>query len=715
MDNLEDTERRDYLDKYGTALEKDKDAAIEWRTTYEQRWLEAERQLRDGTTRLSGTKDAGGYMSTPTDKPEHQRATDNITKPIARKIIARIVNMLFGTDEQQADIVPSPVTKPTPTMLEGIDPNDPELKLKLSQKADRAAAAMEKQIKDYLAEADYSTQGRLCIKDACEVGTGVLHGPFPKVVNKKVSTTTQDEAGNPVTTFIMEASIVPSVIRLDYRRFYPKPCRKMSECEGVFLLDLMTPKQVKKLAESPGFDAEQIARLLELPPNPGILNDKANVSESGDTKAVLKGKYPIWKFTGSIDTKCLNYLDSSQKAEQDTVDGEVWFCQGITLKAVPSDDDAVQFHVFNYSVDPDSVFGWGVPHDIANDQYDRNLAWSAVKLNSMAAAYPIVGVVKGAFDTENGVLSYPFRKPILLRSGTDDINKVLQITTVPNTSESAMLVYTQSGQNAENHAMVQPMEQSPNADVKMGAAMFAMMRIEDNIIQSDAAKNWDDSITKPLFRSFIDFELAYGTNKEAKWAFDVVPKASSHLLTKDINAQQGMQVIQMAQNPAIAPFFRMYELTKMVIDQTNLDADIVMVTKEEAQAIQEQQAQQPNPEMMKIEAQKAVEQMKIDGEMQVAQLKMQNDQLVARMNLEAASIKAASDQFNTQAEAQVRQNIAALDAESKALVEGAKDSRERDKTAAELQLKADTLNQERAKTLLEIAAEGTGGNDVNLA
>ena len=713
MDNL-GTERRDYLDQYGAALEKDKDAAIEWRTTYEQRWLEAERQLRDGTTRLSGTKDSGGYMTPATDKPEHQRATDNITKPIARKIIARIVNMLFGTDEQQADIVASPVTKPTPTMMEGLDPNDPELRIKLSQKADRASAAMEKQIKDYLAEADYATQGRLCIKDACEVGTGVLHGPFPKVVNKKVSTTTEDEAGNPVTQFVTETAIVPSVKRLDFRTFYPKPCRKMSECEGVFLLDLMTPKQVKKLAESPGFDAEQIARLLELPPNPGILNDKANVSESGDTKAVLKGKYPIWKYIGPIDTKCLKYLDASQDSEHDTVDGEVWFSQGITLKSVPSDDEAVQFHVFNYSVDPDSVFGWGVPHDIANDQYDRNLAWSAVKLNSMAAAYPIVGVVKGAFDTENGVLSYPFRKPILLRSGTDDINKVLQITTVPNTSESAMLVYTQSGQNAENHAMVQPMEQTPNADVKMGAAMFAMMRIEDNIIQSDAAKNWDDNITKPLFRSFIDFELAYGTNKEAKWAFDVVPKASSHLLTKDINAQQGMQVIQMAQNPAIAPFFRMYELTKMVIDQTNLDADIVMVTKEEAQAIQEQQAQQPNPEMLKIDAQKALQQMKTEGEMAVVDKKIAGEVKVAQLNLQAANIRAASDQYNSQAETQVRQNIATMTAQTKVADTMTTDARERDKSAAELQLKAEELAQKRSKTLLEIAAEGTGGNDVNI-
>lgn len=714
MDNIEDTERRDFLDQYGAALEKEKDAAIEWRKPYEQRWIEAERQLRDGTTMLSGTKDAGGYMSPAVEKPMHQRASDNITRPITRKITARIVNMLFGTDEQQADIVASPMTKPTPMMMEGLDPNDPELQIKLAQKADRAAAAMEKQIKDYLAEADYATQGRWVISDGDDVGTGILHGPFPKLVNRKISSTTQDEAGNPVTTFVYSAEIVPSTERLDFRRFYPKPCRNIKECEGVFLLDLMTPKRLKKLAEEPGFDAEQIARVLELAPNPGMLNEQPNVSESGDTKAVLKGKYPVWKYIGPIETKCLTYMDNEQTHDKDTVDGEVWFCQGITIKAVPTDGEALPFHVYNYRKDPDSIFGFGVPHDIANDQFDRNLAWSAVKLNSMASAFPVVGIVKGSFTTENGVMDYPFKKPLILNSGVEDINKVLQITTVPSTIADAMLVFNQAGDNANNHAMVQSMEQTAGTDVKIGAAMFAMLKIEDNIIQSDAAKHWDDNITKPLFQAFIDFELAYGTNKEAKWAFDVIPKASSHLLTKDINAQQGIQVLQMAQNPAIAPYFRMYELTKMVIDQTNLDADIVMIPKEAAQQLQEQQAQQPDPEMLKLQTEKEIVQMKIKADIELAQFKAASDEKVAMMNLQAANIKASSDQYNSTAEAQVRQNIAAMGAETKAIQIQTDDTRKRDEHATDTALEVEKMNQEKAKVLLEIAAEGQNGNDVNI-
>ncbi len=709
MDKLPEEEAHDrlkYLDQYGAALEKEKDAAIEWRKPYEQRWIDAERQLRDGTTSLSGsTKEQGGYANIA-EKPMHQRASDNITRPITRKITARITNMLFGTDEQQADIVPSPMTKPTAVMMEGLDPNDPELAIKLAAKADRAAAAMEKQVKDYLAEADYATQGRWAIADGDEVGTGVLHGPFPKLVNRKV----QDASG----AFIYEAEIVPSVERMDFRRFFPKPCRNIGECEGVFVLDLMTPKRLKKLKDEPGFDAEQIDRILAMEPNPGLLNDQPNTSGSGDTKAVLKGKYPMWKYVGPIETKCLTYLDPEQTAEQDTIDGEVWFCQGITAKAVPTDDATLPFQVYNYRKDPDSIFGWGVPHDIANDQFDRNLAWSAVKLNGMAAAFPVIGVVKGAFSTENGSLDYPFKKPLLLNAGVEDINKMLQVTPIPSTISDAMLIFNQAGANADNHAMIQSMEQSVGTDVKMGAAMFAMLKIEDNIIQSDAAKQWDDNITKPLFKAFIDFELAYGKNPEAKWAFDVVPKASSHLLTKDINAQQGIQIMQMAQNPAIAPYFRMYELTKMVIDQTNLDADLVMVSKEQAAEIQAQAQQQPDPEMMKLEAQERIEKMKIDGQMAIVERKIAGEIEVAQLNLQAANIKAASDQYNTDAEAQVRQTIAAMTAETKVTDTLTKDARERDKTATDVAMREREMEQDRAKTLLEIAAEGQNGNDVNV-
>ncbi len=708
-------ERQKYLDEYGAALEQDKDEAITWRKTYEQRWIEAERQLRDGTTSLSGTKEQGGYMSPATDKPAHMRASDNITAPITRKIFARVSNMLFGTDEQQADIVPTPVPRPTPHMLEGLDPNDPEFYAKFESKASKSAAAMERKIKDYMAEANYSTQGRIAIKDGCEVGTGVIHGPFPKKVAKKISNTQMDEAGNPVTSITYDEVIVPSVARLDFRKFYPRPARNMGECEGVFLLDLMTSKRLRGLIGQPGFDEEQIKRILETDPNPGMLNDMPNVSDAGNIKAVLKGKYPMWKYIGPIQTKCLTYMDpEAAQEDNETIDGEVWFCQGITIKAVPTDGEALPFHVFNYREDPDSIFGFGVPHDISHDQFDRNLMWSAVKLNALASAFPIIGILKGTFETENGPIDYPLRKPIVLKSPDMDVGKCIQVETVPSTIGDAMLIYDRAGMNAENHAMVQPMEQSAGTDVKMGAAMFAMLKIEDNIIQADAAKNWDDNITKPLLTGFIDFELLHGDDKDCKWAFDVIPKASSHLLTKDILAQQALQVLMMAQNPANAPFYKMYELNKMVIDQTNLDADLVMIPKEQAEAMQQQAAQQPTPEQMAMEAEKykvdknfEAVQVKAQADIQIANTRAETAVLTGEMALEAASITAASDEVMTAQEQESRMRIAALSTRAKEYGETLKDQREREATASKTMLEAEKLASKEAGDMLEVQVEKT--------
>jgi hypothetical protein len=118
--------------------------------------------------------------------------------------------------------------------------------------------------------------------------------------------------------------------------------------------------------------------------------------------------------------------------------------------------------------------------------------------------------------------------------------------------------------------------------------------------------------------------------------------------------------------------------------------------------------------MLKLQTEKEIVQMKIKADMELAQFKAASDEKVAMMNLQAANIKASSDQYNSTAEAQVRQNIAAMGAETKAIQIQTDDTRKRDEHATDTALEVEKMNQEKAKVLLEIAAEGQNGNDVNI-
>lgn len=695
-------DRQAYLDKYGLELEGIKNEAVEWRRPFENRWIESEEQERGGVSHFGGIKDRDGYSTSTGDLPAHQRAKDNVTRTIVRKNISRANDMLFSTDSGESfDIEPTPVN------------NDPNITV---EAAERSADAMEKQIKDYLAEGDYAGEGRLIISDGFRAGTGILHGPYPKRSKRKAANTTYDELGNPVTTLVFEEVIKPGFERIEYRMFYPRPCRNIEECEGVFLLYLMPARKIKELAGKDAFDAEQIERLLALPggADPGSLIASPITTAGGDVKLLLKNKYPVWKYIGQIKKKCACLMGDEEGKEDvndtDTVGGEVWFSQGITLKAVPSDTDNLPFHIFNYTRDPGSIFGYSLPSDLRDDQFDINLAWAAMKLNAMASAFPIVGILKGSFETENGDISYPPSRPIILKGSK--VSDCIDIVPIPSTTGDVERLLDRAKANANEHGMVQTMEESAPASANIGVGLFAMIKSEDNVIQANTARMWDDSITKPFLTQMIEYELLYGKNEAAKGVFDVVPKASSNLLSKDIQLQNAIQLLTLADNPQNAPYFKRYEALRIAISRTPFSVDQVLNTEEQVAEEQAKQAEQQTPDQVQAELERyKVDKMieaaniKAQADLKIAQMRSEGEILVARMTLEAANIKAASDDTANAAETATRERIAQLSEEGKRFTESLRDTREREKNASRIAIEAEGIAQKEKKLNAQVTLE----------
>ena len=687
------------LDDIGLKLEKWKDEAVAWKSNYETRIAEARRQYQDGTTRLNQDSKSGNNR---TVEPEYKRAVDNITKTKVRKGSARIGDMIFPTNDNNYSIEPSPVPTPSPLapMQEGIDPNTAGPAI--SDAADESAEEMETQIKDYLDELNYAAVGRMVIDDGCLVGTGVLHGPFPK---KIIETASKVDPVTGFTEFVTQEKIVPWAEHVPLDDFFPQPAKTMDECGHVFRLYMMTKQQVFDLIGE-GFDNDQVRKLLAMEPDAGSLAMRP--AQGAGVRATLAGRYPVWKYTGTVPVDCLAYFGIDVGTDELTFrEGTVWFSQGITLKAAMSDIKGLPYYVWNYEKDPESLFGWGIPHACMNDQYDANLMWAAAKLNGFQSAFPQVGILKSAYKTESGTAEYPSMKPFLLEG--EDINRVIQFSTIPSTIADVMMLYNQAKSNADEHTMMPMIDGgvSDNVNLQAGAAVMAMTQAGNNIIQRYSAKSWDDQITVKFIKQMIDFELLYGQNPKCKGTFDVIPKASSHLLVKDMKVQQLMQLLAMADSPANSTLFKRREIIEDIVHAMDSPAKKYLNTKDEEAALQQQAAEQPNPEMMKLEVQERIETMKAQNDLEIAKLKAQSDQLVAQMSLEAASIKAASDEVMTAAEQDSRKRIAELTLQSKAFNESMKDQREREKDAAKLALEAEKLASKEAGDMLEVEVEDT--------
>ena len=725
-------QRRAMLDAVGAALDRKLSEASQWRLPYEQRMLEADAQFRTGLVHVPEAKENNQRRS-----ESHRRAPDNITRAKTIAIVARRQDMLFTG--KNWTLRPSPMATLHPmaaAVLEALrqeGASETMLEAKRQQIARDRAQRMEKIIADRLAESKYDQHGRAVVMDSCKLGTGVLEGPFVRMVKRK----TYDHQ---TRSFQVEYIPTQAVERVDPFCFFPQPCRHIREAEWAFKLHIMSRTEVEQLAQQPGFDADQMSRLLKMQPNMNALKGNCVlVGASGKMDdSALKGRYPVFKYKGPVPRELLELLAASQRdrdivarmSEQDipTIFGEVWMSMGITLRVSvdPLEDGAcLPFRVINYEKDPDSCFGFAVPHVMAHDQDAAHMAWSAALANAMASAVPIPGMRKESLIDESGVYDLLRPGPWVLK-GVDDIRKALSFTTVPSTIGPTLEIYDRAKRNADEHAMLPAAAQGEAVQATpQTASGLAMLMNAGNIVQRYAANEWDDEITLGLIRDMVDYEMLWGKDDAAKGDYDVVPIASSHLLVKDVRLQQSLALLQMANpgNPDVAMRIRTERVIENIVRDMEVPAEEYLRSDEEVQAMREQM--QPPPSDTQIKAQ--VEQYKADLEAQIrleeAGAKIEAERMrgefapmQAEINLRAQAMRVAADEkvalekvMNdlriAEIEAANRAERDALRASATERMTAIKEASKRIQIGSQTQLRAAEIAQRTRSEQLQVAVE----------
>ncbi len=213
MDDAEITRR---LEGMGFAIAKKRAEAIEGRrqSGIEDEWRKDEEAFH-GIDDFNRNREAKTYQEKPwgqialgdtegTDEyGDTSRAYINITKPYCQAFSARCTDMLQPTDEKAWHLGPTPVpslialadghiTKQMAAQISAAhpDPNMQEQKRQElvqfakqeTEEAKKKAELAETQIEDWLVECQYTSHVRRMMDDVARIGTGIMKGPFSKVV-----------------------------------------------------------------------------------------------------------------------------------------------------------------------------------------------------------------------------------------------------------------------------------------------------------------------------------------------------------------------------------------------------------------------------------------------------------------------------------------------------------------------------------------------------
>ena len=537
--------------------------------------------------------------------------------------------------------------------------------------ANTACELMQQEMDDQLVECAYPQESRDMIHDLCLLGTGILKGPM-------VNTPTHGQwtdTGTGEFTLSYDERPRPIIRRVDPWSFFPDmSARRIEEAEFTFERYLWTKTQLRRMVKTHGFNADAVRRLLRGEKDGGFRNT-SNLnyltqlrSITGETsESNIKGRLVGWEYHGALE--CSEVVDillmmgdeegARLYAERDDPLEEhrvvAFFCEGELLKLSPEyplDSGETLYSVTNLEGAENTIFGYGIPHIMADSNHAANSAWRMALDNSALSVGPQAIVDKESIVPADGDWTMKPNK-IWLRvkpRAPGDTSKPVELFNVPNNMNelSGLIKLAIDFSDIETGIpMPQQGEQGAHTTQTMGG--MAMLQNAANIIFRRIVKNYDDGAITPTMRRLYHWNMQHNERQEIKGDMAVDARGTSVLLVRELQSQNLLFIVSnLLGNPNTGPMIKGYDVVKKMFQSLMIPVDEVMESREDYEkavaAMQEAQAQQPSGDQIKLEVAKLQQQTRQASDqvqLQIAQLNERTEliRLGESRNLSMAQIQ----------------------------------------------------------------------------
>lgn len=614
-------ERRNRVRGILARLQIEADMRVGKRQSLEQRWIEDSLQFHGRydektATSLKGTNNSKLFI--------------NKTRPITNGIAARLMDLLFPTDDRNWGLQPSPVpelvaandaaqSKAVTAEIEAREasaaaqqdvnaaPAAAAAGIKASafrmaadelaalvQEARDAADLMQAEIEDHLKACNYQAAARDVVDDACQIGTGVMKGP----VTGQKATPRWVKMPNGQHMLAPQSTTRPSLIWIDPWSFFPDPdVAKIQDGEGVYIRHLLNKKAVRGLGRLPGFDKDALRRLLNATPRgsiPSYVNELRSIN--GEDAWTNGEVYQAWEYSGPLTPEEMRDLaltagDEDTAREMDDVDpldevqAVIWFCQDelLSFAIYPLDSGEVNYSVFCLEKDRTSIFGFSVPYMLRDPQRALNAAWRLMMDNSSASAGSQIVVNKELIEPENGIWELSSRKIWILKSTIPANMRAFDAFDIPNHQVEYANIIALAKQNMEEEASLPAIAQGdqPESTTKTAGGM-AMLMNASNVVFRRYVKNYDDDFTTPNIRRMYHHEMQHSKKAHIKGDFEVDARGSSVLLVREMQAQNLIVIAdRFAAHPVFGKMLKAPDLLRSIVSAHMIAASALVKTDSE--------------------------------------------------------------------------------------------------------------------------------------
>jgi len=452
-----------------------------------------------------------------------------------------------------------------------------------------AAKKMEKKIMDQLEEAHASKQLRSTAFEMALFGTGIMKGPF--AVDKEYPNWDEEGEYNPAI------KTVPSTSHVSVWNFYPDPdASNMDEAQYVIERHKMSRTQLRSLKKRPFFRQQVIDDVVQM--GEGYIkkyweDDLRDYQTDYDIE-----RFEVLEYWGTIDREVLEMGGVEIPEEFDDIDevqANIWYCNGRILRAVlnPFKPARIPYYAVPYELNPYSFFGVGIAENMDDTQTLMNGFMRMAVDNAVLSGNLLIELDETNLVPGQDLSVYPGK--VFRRQGGAPGQAIFG-TKFPNVSGENMQLFDKARVLADESTGFPSFAHGQTGVAGVGrtaSGISMLMNAAAGGIKT-VIKNIDDYLLAPLGKSMFSFNMQFDFDPEIKGDLEVKARGTESLMANEVRSQRLMQFLQVASNPALAPFAKFPYIVREIAKSMDLDPEKVTNSFEEA-ALQQKIMQQNAP------------------------------------------------------------------------------------------------------------------------
>ena len=457
-----------------------------------------------------------------------------------------------------------------------------------------AAKKMQKKIQDQLEESNANKHLRSTAFEMALFGTGVMKGPF--AVDKEYPNWSDEGEYSPVF------KTVPQVSHVSVWNFYPDPdASNMDEAQFVIERHKMSRTQLRALKKRPYFRSKVIDEVVSFGENYIKKYWEDDLSDYAPDQGI--DRFEVLEYWGMVDVEMLmEYgVDIPKELEEvDELQANVWICNNKLIRMVlnPFKPARIPFMAAPYELNPYSFFGIGIAENMDDTQTLMNGFMRMAVDNAVLSGNLLIEVDETNLVPGQDMSVYPGK--VFRRQGGAPGQAIFG-TKFPNVAQENLQLFDKARVLADESTGFPSFAHGQTGVMGVGrtaSGISMLMGAASGTIKT-VIKNVDDYLLRPLGEGLFRFNMQFDFDPEIKGDLEVRARGTESLMANEVRSQRLMQFLQVASNPALAPFAKFQYIIREIAKSLDLDPDKVTNDINEAaiqaelmKGFQQEQAQQ---------------------------------------------------------------------------------------------------------------------------